>query len=112
MCHRMRRREFLLESRRAALSFSLLPLVARTQEASAASADGIPEKTLIADLEKQIPRLAVAFTFLAVSGDLRLRDCSAPSLCVFALARQLLFPLIMPDQLHEKSATVDSSRPS
>src|SRR5207249_11743614 len=29
MCHPMRRREFLVESSRAALSFSLLPLVAR-----------------------------------------------------------------------------------
>jgi CubicO group peptidase (beta-lactamase class C family) len=59
MCHRMRRREFLLESSRAALSFSLLPLVARAQEnqKSAESVDGILEKTLIADLEKQIPRL-------------------------------------------------------
>jgi CubicO group peptidase (beta-lactamase class C family) len=59
MCHRMRRREFLVESSRAALSFSLLPLVARAQgnRKSAKLEDGTPEKTLITDLEKHIPKL-------------------------------------------------------
>jgi CubicO group peptidase (beta-lactamase class C family) len=55
----MRRREFLVESSRAALSFSLLPLVARAQENQkpAELKDGTPSKSLIADLEKQIPQL-------------------------------------------------------
>ena len=59
MCHRLRRREFLVESSRAALSFSLLPLVARApgNQKSAGLKDGTSEKTLIADLEKQIPKL-------------------------------------------------------
>ena len=47
------------ESGRAALSFSLLPLVAGAQgnQKSAESKDGPPWKNLIADLEKQIPQL-------------------------------------------------------
>ena len=49
----------LLFSLRPALSVSLLPLVARAQgnQKSAESKDGPPWKTLIADLEKQIPQL-------------------------------------------------------
>ena len=59
MSHRMRRRDFLIEGGRAALSVSLLPLVARAQEnqKSAEPKDGLPWKTLIADLEQQIPQL-------------------------------------------------------
>jgi CubicO group peptidase (beta-lactamase class C family) len=59
MSHQMRRREFLVESSGAALSFSLLPLVARAQENQkpAELKDGTPSKTLSADLEKQIPKL-------------------------------------------------------
>ena len=49
----------LIESGRAALSSSLLPLVARAQgkQKSAEPKDGLPWKTLIADLEQQIPQL-------------------------------------------------------
>ena len=59
MSHHLLRREFLVESSRAALGFSLLPLVARTQgnQKSAESKDGISSSTLIADFEKQIPKL-------------------------------------------------------
>ena len=59
MSHRMRRRDFLIESGRAALSVSLLPLVARAQgnQKSAQPKDGLPWKDLIADLEQQIPQL-------------------------------------------------------
>jgi CubicO group peptidase (beta-lactamase class C family) len=59
MSHRMPRREFLVESSRVALSFSLLPLMARAEgnQKSAELEDGTPEKTLIADLEKDIPKL-------------------------------------------------------
>ena len=62
MWDRMRRREFLeflVESSRAAVSFSILALVAcsRGNQQSAESKDGLPWKTLIADLEKQIPQL-------------------------------------------------------
>jgi len=59
MSHRMRRREFLVKSSRAALSFPLLPLGARAQgnQTSAELKDGAPWGTLIADLEKQIPGL-------------------------------------------------------
>ena len=55
MSHRMRRREFLVQSSRAVLGFSLLPLVPCSQgnQKSAELEDG----TLIADLEKQIPKL-------------------------------------------------------
>jgi len=55
----MRRRDFLIESSRAALSVSLLPLVERAQgtQKAAESKDGPPWKTLIADLEQQIPQL-------------------------------------------------------
>ncbi len=59
MSHRMRRREFLIESSRAALSFPLLPLVASSQgnQKSDELKDGAPWGTLISDLEKQIPKL-------------------------------------------------------
>ncbi len=62
MWDRMRRREFLeflVESSRAAVSFSILAPVAcsRGNQQSAESKDGLPWKTLIADLEKQIPQL-------------------------------------------------------
>ena len=59
MSHRICRRDFLIESSRAALSSSLLPLVARAQgnQNSADPKDRPPWKTLIADLEKQIPQL-------------------------------------------------------
>ncbi len=55
----MRRREFLVESSRAVIGFSALPLVAcsRGNQQSAELQDQAPWKTLIADLEKQIPRL-------------------------------------------------------
>jgi len=59
MSHRMRRREFLVESSRAALGFPLLPLVAWSQgnQISAELKDSAPLENLIADLEKQIPKL-------------------------------------------------------
>lgn len=59
MSHRMRRRDFMVESSRAALSFSLLPLVARAQgnQISARLKDGRQPGTLIADLERVIPKL-------------------------------------------------------
>ena len=59
MGDRMRRREFLVESSRAALSFSALPLAAcsRGNQPSADLQDPKPWKTLIADLEKQILQL-------------------------------------------------------
>jgi len=55
MSHRMRRREFLVQSSRAAFGFSLLPFVpcSKGNHKSAELEDG----TLIADLEKQIPKL-------------------------------------------------------
>jgi CubicO group peptidase (beta-lactamase class C family) len=59
MSHRMRRREFLEMSSRTNLIFSVLPLVARAQgnQKPAELKDGTPWKTLIANLEKQIPGL-------------------------------------------------------
>ena len=59
MSHRMRRRAFLVESSRAALAVSLLPFVACSQgnPKSAELEDGTPWKALIAELEKQIPKL-------------------------------------------------------
>lgn len=53
----MRRREFLAKSSRAAFGFSLLPLAgcAHRNPASAKSKEGIPSRTLLAHLEKQIP---------------------------------------------------------
>jgi CubicO group peptidase (beta-lactamase class C family) len=55
----MGRREFLVESNRAAIGFSLLPLVARGQgnHKSADLRDDASGETLIADLEKLIPKL-------------------------------------------------------
>ena len=54
----MRRREFLVQSTRATLGFPL-PLAARAQrnQISAKSKDSDRRETLIADLEKQIPKL-------------------------------------------------------
>lgn len=65
MSHRMRRREFVLQSSRAALGFSLLPLVECSQgsQKSAESEDG----TLIANLEKQIPKLMEEVNVLGLS---------------------------------------------
>ena len=60
MSHRgMGRREFLVESNRAALGFSLLPFVTRIQgnHKPAEMKDGASGGTLIADLEKLIPKL-------------------------------------------------------
>jgi CubicO group peptidase (beta-lactamase class C family) len=55
----MSRREFLVEGSRAALRFSLLPLVAQAQgnQKSVELKDGTPSETLIADLERVIPKL-------------------------------------------------------
>jgi CubicO group peptidase (beta-lactamase class C family) len=59
MSHHLRRREFLVETSRAALSFSLLPLVALAQgnQKSVEFKDALPLGTLTANLEKQIPKL-------------------------------------------------------
>jgi CubicO group peptidase (beta-lactamase class C family) len=59
MSHRMRRRGFLGKGIRAALGFSLLPLVScsRGDQKAAELEDGTPWKTLVADLEKRIPKL-------------------------------------------------------
>ncbi|MPY89065.1 MAG: serine hydrolase [Luteitalea sp.] len=59
MPHRMRRREFLVGGSRAALSVSLLPLVACSQDdqRSAELEQSAPWEILIADLETQIPQL-------------------------------------------------------
>ena len=60
MFDRMSRREFLVESGRAALSFSLLPLVRRPQRnrqpISAEREETTLWETLIKDLERQIPK--------------------------------------------------------
>ena len=55
----MRRRKFLVESSRAALGFSLLPFVARAQanQKSAELNGATFSGTLIADLERLIPKL-------------------------------------------------------
>src|SRR2546422_294146 len=53
----LRRRELLRESSRAVLCSALLPRVASSQENE--SKDGTSWKTLITDLEKQIPKLLV-----------------------------------------------------
>src|SRR5205085_7443491 len=57
--HSMRRRDFLVESGRAALGYALLPLVpcSRGNPKSGDVEGGTPWKTLVARLEKQIPRL-------------------------------------------------------
>lgn len=59
MWDRLRRRKFLVESSRAALGVSILPLVgcSRGNQQSADLQDAPPWKTLISDLEKQIPQL-------------------------------------------------------
>jgi CubicO group peptidase (beta-lactamase class C family) len=59
MAHRMRRREFLEASGRAGLRVACLPLVVRIQanQQSIESKHDLPSKALIADLEKQIPKL-------------------------------------------------------
>jgi CubicO group peptidase (beta-lactamase class C family) len=59
MSYGMRRRKFLIKSSRAALSFSLFPLLARAQgnQKSTESKDGPPWETLIGELEKLIPKL-------------------------------------------------------
>jgi CubicO group peptidase (beta-lactamase class C family) len=69
MSHRLRRREFLVKTSRAALGLPLLPLVARAQENQkpAELKDGTPWKTLIADLEKQIPKLMEEATVSGLS---------------------------------------------
>jgi CubicO group peptidase (beta-lactamase class C family) len=55
----MRRRDFLIESGRAVLGFTILPLGACSSrnQPSAESAAGSPDAALIADLEAGIPRL-------------------------------------------------------
>ncbi len=55
----MRRRDFLVGSSRAALGFCLLPVAApaRGNQKSAELKDGTAWRTLIAELEKQIPKL-------------------------------------------------------
>src|SRR5215471_11971802 len=59
MSHRMRRREFLEASGRAWLRVACLPLVVRVQanQQSLESKHDLPSKPVIADLEKQIPKL-------------------------------------------------------
>lgn len=79
MSDRMRRREFLVESSRAALGFSVLPLLARSRvnQQSTDLHDGASWKPLLADLEKQIPELmeqAVVPGFPSQS--FRMRNCS------------------------------------
>lgn len=59
MPYHMRRREFLIDSSRATLTLSLLPLAGWSQgiQKPLESNDGAPWGTLISDLEKQIPKL-------------------------------------------------------
>src|SRR5687767_5790557 len=59
MSHRMRRREFVIKSNRAALGVLLLPLAACSKgiQKSADSKRGALSATLISDLVKQIPKL-------------------------------------------------------
>jgi CubicO group peptidase (beta-lactamase class C family) len=59
MSQRMRRREFLLGSSQSVLGFSLLPFVVQAQgnRQSARLKNGISWETLIADLERLIPKL-------------------------------------------------------
>lgn len=79
MPRRMRRREFLVESSRAVLGFSLLPVVApvKGDQTSAKSRSSAPWGTLIADLEKQIPKLMeeaiVPGVSIAIIEDAKLR---------------------------------------
>ena len=57
--HFMRRRDFLLNSGRAALGVGLLPLAgcARGNRTSAGGENGIPAGTMVAELETLIPKL-------------------------------------------------------
>lgn len=79
MPRRMRRREFLVESSRAVLGFSLLPVVApvKGDQTSAKSRSSAPWGTLIADLEQQIPKLMeeaiVPGVSIAIIEDAKLR---------------------------------------
>lgn len=79
MPRRMRRREFLVESSRAVLGFSLPPVVApvKGDQTSAKSRSSAPWGTLIADLEKQIPKLMeeaiVPGVSIAIIEDAKLR---------------------------------------
>lgn len=79
MPRRLRRREFLVESSRAVLGFSLLPVVApvKGDQTSAKSRGSAPWGTLIADLEKQIPKLMeeaiVPGVSIAIIEDAKLR---------------------------------------
>jgi CubicO group peptidase (beta-lactamase class C family) len=81
MPYRIRRRDFLFESSRAALSASLLPVALRGQQhqESTAPKDDAPWTSLIADLEKQIPELLEETTVPGLSiaiirdGELRWR---------------------------------------
>ena len=59
MSRRMRRREFLVQNSRAALAFSLLPLVARApgNQKPAELKNGASSETLIAGFERLIPKL-------------------------------------------------------
>jgi CubicO group peptidase (beta-lactamase class C family) len=59
MPHRRPRREFLVESSQAALGFSLLPFAARVQgnQKSTERKGSVSWETLIADLERLIPKL-------------------------------------------------------
>src|SRR5689334_16021714 len=59
MSYRMPRREFLVGSARAALGVSLLPVVAWAQakQGLAEADEQGPWENLIADLEKQIPKM-------------------------------------------------------
>lgn len=75
----MRRREFLVESSRAVLGFSLLPVVApvKGDQTSAKPRSSAPWGTLIADLEQQIPKLMeeaiVPGVSIAIIEDAKLR---------------------------------------
>lgn len=82
MPRRKRRREFLVESSRAVLGFSLLPVVAavkrdQADQTSAKSRSSAPWGTLIADLEQQIPKLMeeaiVPGVSIAIIEDAKLR---------------------------------------
>ena len=59
MSHHLRRRRFLVESGRAALGFSLIPLAARARDKqkSAESKDASLSASLLTDLRKLIPKL-------------------------------------------------------
>ena len=80
MSHSMRRREFLVRSSRAAVSFSLFPLVAARAQGNQSwpeVKDATPWETLSADLEKKIPSLMkeaiVPGLSIAIINDAKLR---------------------------------------